>query len=222
VSVIVPVYNREDYLGEALRSALGQDYRPFEIVVVDDGSNDATAAVARSFPEVVYVYQPNQGVAAARNSGIGASRGDFIAFLDSDDTWPAQKLSRQIGYHLRHEHIGYSVTHFQNVLEPGFERPAWLRPELLQGDHPGLGTGTLVARRAVFQRVGLFNPLYRIGEDADWLFRAKDAAVPMAIIPEVLLFRRVHRDNLSGQTALVAANLLRTVKDSFQRRRAAG
>lgn len=85
VSVIIPVYNGEHYLSFAIRSVLQQDYYPFEIIVVDDGSTDKSGNIARSFKEVHYIYQPNHGVAVARNVGVTAAQGEFIAFLDQDD-----------------------------------------------------------------------------------------------------------------------------------------
>jgi len=85
ISVIVPAYNRERYLGAALDSILAQNYRPIEIVVVDDGSADGTASVARSYPAVRYIYQKNQGPVVARNTGLANCTGELISFLDADD-----------------------------------------------------------------------------------------------------------------------------------------
>src|ERR1700730_8226464 len=86
-SVIVPVYNGERFLTAALQSILNQDHKPLELIVIDDGSIDQTAKIANSFSPVRYFYQNNQGVANARNAGLAAARGEFIAFLDADDLW---------------------------------------------------------------------------------------------------------------------------------------
>ena len=97
VSCIVPVYNGERYLREALDSILAQTYRPLEIIVADDGSADGTAGVVATFGDQVrYVRQHNQGPSSARNLGIRVPTGDFIAFLDADDLWHPEKLARQI------------------------------------------------------------------------------------------------------------------------------
>src|SRR6202044_3645761 len=95
ISVIVPVYNRERYLGAALDSIFAQDYRPVEIVVVDDGSTDGSASIAQSYPNVRYIYQHNQGPVVARNNGLANCTGDLISFLDADDHWPPNKLRMQ-------------------------------------------------------------------------------------------------------------------------------
>lgn len=221
VSAVIPAYNRAHLLGEAIASALEQGYAPLEIIVVDDGSTDATGDVARSFTGVRVIRQENQGVAAARNAGIAASRGELIAFLDSDDTWTRDKLRVQVGHHENHPEVGYSVTHLRNVLAPGVACPKWLPPRFLEGTHVGMATCTLMVRRDVFDRVGVFDPKFRVAEDTDWLCRAKDAGVPMAIIPEALLTRLVHQQNLSGLEAHNPEVWLRIMKASFDRKRAA-
>src|SRR5437763_396949 len=95
VSVVVPVRNGERFLGQALESALGQTLRPTEVIVVDDGSTDATVQVAAAFP-VLVVASDGRGVSAARNTGVAASRGELIAFLDHDDVWERAKLERDV------------------------------------------------------------------------------------------------------------------------------
>ena len=95
ISCIVPVYNGERYLAETLQSILGQRVGPLEVIVVDDGSTDGTAGVARRFGSAIRVlHQTNAGPAAARNLGLSEARGDFVAFLDADDLWKPDKLAR--------------------------------------------------------------------------------------------------------------------------------
>jgi glycosyltransferase involved in cell wall biosynthesis len=217
-SCIIPVYNGERYLAAALESVFRQDYRPFEVIVVDDGSTDSSACIARSYTKAHYIYQSNQGVTAARNAGISASRGKFIAFLDQDDLWTPVKLSIQIAYLLRHPDIGYVLAKQRLFLEPGTAKPAWLRRDLLENDHVGYLPGTLVTRRSIIEQIGAFDPTYRIGSDTDWLAHARDAGIPMAIIPEVLLLRRIHHSNQSTQTRVIRTELARLLKASIDRR----
>ena len=217
VTVIVPAYNRERYLGAALESILGQDYRPLEVILVDDGSTDGTARVARSYPGVRYLYQPNQGAAAARNAGVAASRGEFLSFLDSDDVWTPRKLSLQVDFLLKHPEVGYCLARMQNFLEPGCPLPPWVQPEELCRPEVGVSLCTLVARREAFDRVGGFDPQYPCGSDTDWFFRAKDARIALAILPEILLHRRIHDTNLSASRGPNFPILARIVKASVAR-----
>ncbi len=96
VSVIIPVYNYDRYLGEAIESALGQTYQHLEVIVVDDGSTDQSGEVARSFAGrgVRYCHQVHAGIGPARNRGVELAQGEFLAFLDADDRWPLEKLER--------------------------------------------------------------------------------------------------------------------------------
>src|SRR4051812_17019821 len=99
VSIIIPAYNSERYLRASLQSVLEQTYRDYEVIVVDDGSTDGTkAAVLGVEGSIRYIYQSNQGPSAARNTGIAAARGDFICFLDADDSWTPDKLAIQVEF----------------------------------------------------------------------------------------------------------------------------
>src|ERR1700674_2423418 len=131
VSVVIPVRDMGRYLGEALRSVLAQDYRPIEVIVVDDGSTDDSAEVARSFPEVIYLSQSHRGASVARNAGIARSRGSFVAFQDADNVWVPNKLTLQMGWLLEHPETGYVAAFYKNFLEPGVGRPAWITEEQL-------------------------------------------------------------------------------------------
>ena len=197
VSVIVPAYNSERYLVEALESALRQDYEPKEIVVVDDGSTDATPEIlARYAGRIVAVRQKNQGSAVARNTAIAHAKGEYLAFLDADDLWLPGKLSAQAGYLDRHENVGmvYARWGLWNPSASGeFEiqdgqatrGPAgvdeideklsgWLYNELLL-DCVVL-TSTAMLRRSVAQRVGGFESRFRRGQDYDYWLRTSQVA----------------------------------------------
>ena len=219
VSVIIPVYNGARFLHAALESVFAQTYRPFEVIVVDDGSVDDSGIIAQSFPEVRYIHQANQGVAAARNNGIEAARGEFYAFLDQDDLWKPEKLERQIDYLQSHPEIGYTLTQQQFFLEPGAALPPWFRKDLLAAVHTGWVLGTLVVRRTIFERVGNFATGYSAANDSDWFFRAKAAEIPMAVVPELLLRKRIHEANDSARAKEVLSELLKVVKTSLDRQR---
>ena len=221
VSVIIPVYNGARFLRAALESVFAQTYRPIEVIVVDDGSADDSGVIAQSFPEVRYVRQQNEGVAAARNNGIQIARGEFLAFLDQDDLWTPEKLKVQVDHLLNNPELGYTLTQLQFFLEPGTTLPPWFRKELLTTVHPGWVLGTLVVRRTVFDQVGDFATAYSAANDSDWFFRAKAAEIPMAVVPELLLRKRIHEANDSGRAKEILSELLRVVKTSLDRQRSA-
>jgi glycosyltransferase involved in cell wall biosynthesis len=217
VSVIVPVHNGERYLPAALESIFAQDYHPFEVIVVDDGSLDESAAIARSYKEVRYIHQPNQGVAVARNFGIATTGGEFIAFLDADDIWTPDKLNVQINYLMEHPEIEYSIAMVKFFLEPGCSIPPGFRKELFENDHVGQILGTLVAPKSLFEKIA-FDPDLTTAEDLDWFTRASDSKIPMGIIPRVLLYKRIHNKNVSLTNPADNQNLLRVLKRSIGRK----
>ena len=195
VSVVVPVYNGERHLAAALNSIFDQHYRPLEVIVVDDGSTDNSAEIARAFHRVRYVYQSHQGVAHAWNAGIAAAEGKLIAFLAQDDLWTPNKLSFQVGYMVRNPRVQYTVCKARCFLEPGCTIPRGFRTNLLESDHVARLPEALVARKALFDVIGGFNTVLTTSQDVDWFARAKDAKVPMAVVDEVLLHRRIHDAN---------------------------
>jgi len=219
VSVIIPVYNGARYLRETLESVFAQTYRPIEVIVVDDGSVDDSGVIAQSFPEVHYIRQANQGVAAARNNGIEAARGEYFAFLDQDDLWTPEKLKVQIDHLLSHPNLGYTLTHQKFFLAPGATLPPWFRKELLNSVHTGWVLGTLVVRRTTFEQVGNFVTGYSAANDSDWFFRAKAAEIPMAVVPELLLLKRIHEANDSARAKDILSELRKVVKSSLDRQR---
>jgi glycosyltransferase involved in cell wall biosynthesis len=221
VSIIIPVYNGEKYLAQALESVAAQDYAPLEVIVVDDGSTDGTAQIAQSRAGVRYTYQANQGSGSARNTGLAAATGDFIAFLDADDLWLPGKLHAQMEYLLEHPDVGFVLANMESFLEPGTTWPAGLNQAYYAQRPVAYLPSALVCRRRVFDKVGLFDAQFRTGEDSDWFFRARDAGVPMAVVPHVLIRRRIHSGNLTQQTRDVSANLLKLVRASVDRKRRA-
>jgi glycosyltransferase involved in cell wall biosynthesis len=225
VSVVVPVYNGEQYLATALHSILVQDYRPIEIIIVDDGSTDSSAdivqSLAQAHKEIRYLYQANQGLAVSLNRGIAAGHGEFFAFLDHDDLWMQDKLRIQVNHLFEHPHVGYSLTRMRWFLEPGVDPPSWSRwrPDLLSSDLPGFVFGTMLVRSTVLEQVGPLDPQYQ-ANDADWFARAKDVGVPVTILPETLLHKRIHDSNMSHRHSILRSDLLRIFKTSIDRRRA--
>jgi glycosyltransferase involved in cell wall biosynthesis len=219
VSVIIPVYNGERYLAQAIESILTQTYTPIELIVIDDGSVDNSSYIARSFKEVNYYYQLNQGVAAARNKGIAVSHGEFIAFLDQDDIWTHDKVDVQIEYLLHHPETDGVLSKQQLFLEPGIHPPGWLKIDLLQTEQTGYFPSALIVRKDVFTKIGGFDSTYTHASDVDWIARAKDAGILLCMLPHVLFHRRIHSANASGEIQIGHLDLLKILQKSINRQR---
>jgi glycosyltransferase involved in cell wall biosynthesis len=221
VSVVIPVLNGEDYLGDALASVASQTLKNLEIIVVDDGSTDGTAQlVARvGHPRLHYIYQQRSGAAAARNSGVEHAAAPLIAFLDADDLWLPDKLQRQVAA-LREGSGDMIFTQIEEFVSPELDPGEAARVRVKQGRMDGLSPTTSLIRRSDFQRVGPFNSAFSVAEFIDWFSRAEALGLKAHVVPEVLARRRVHRNN---QTRLNPAHRLdysRVVKQALDRRRA--
>jgi len=198
VSVIVAVLNDERYMRSALNSICKQNYYPFEIIVIDGQSVDHTAVIAQSFKSVKCISQEKRGLAHGRNRGIEAAQGELIAFLDSDDIWATNKLDIQVDYLLRNPEIQYVNAWVKFFVEPGSPLRFGHTKKFLSQARIGPTPGTLVARKSVFNFTGMFNADFSIACDLEWFKRVKDRDIPMFIIPEVLLYKRIHDRNLSS------------------------
>lgn len=216
-SVIMPVYNGAEFLTEAVASIAAQAYQPLEIIVVDDGSTDETAAVAQRLGgEIRYLYQPNQGPAAARNAGLAVAQGELIAFLDVDDLWPADKLVQQMA--CLHANAETQVVWGQTLLRPyGGDAPEF--PPIPPNWMPMLGS--LLCRKAVFERVGGFDPTMRFGEDMDWFIRLREQQIVIEKSSALGLLYRVRPGSMTYNKTLPEIGMFDIVRRVQQRRRAA-
>jgi glycosyltransferase involved in cell wall biosynthesis len=223
ISCIVPAYNGERYLREALDSIVAQTYRPFEIIVADDGSRDGTASLVASYGHGIrYLFQPNAGTAAACNLGLSAAQGEFIAFLAHDDLWHPEKLERQIRCLRARPQLAGCVAHVTN-----FWSPELRREEIPPHDQrvfapvPGYVPQTLLATKALFDAVGGFNTTLKHADATDWFLRVREHGALIELLPDVLVRRRLHQTNLSRRMASASrAEFLQLLKATLDRRRA--
>jgi glycosyltransferase involved in cell wall biosynthesis len=220
VSVVMPVFNAARYLREALDSVYGQDYRPFEVIVVDDGSTDGSGAIAQSYPGVRYLRQENRGPAEARNAGIDAALGEIVAFADADDVLLPGKLSAQVGYLLDRPETAATLAR-QVWIEP----PPGAIPDAVWGDLDGVPAMSLVVWRQALLDVGGFDPSLRGPEDTDLLIRLRQGGFHFVVLPEIVMRRRYHGGNLvagapRGRSAalMVKAKLDRERSGAAQRK----
>lgn len=212
VSVIIPAYNAAAHLREALESVFAQDWRPFEVVLVDDGSGDETGAIAQSFPDVRYIPQENAGASAARNTALAASVGDFVANFDADDVLPANRLSLQATYLVQHSEIG-CVLGRQEWINP----PEWFTRDSVYGDVDGIPLSSAMFRRDVLLSLGGYDTAFSVGEDTDVLIRMRERGIEYAILPEIVLFRRYHDGSAAARNP--HAQLIQSLRAKLDRQR---
>ncbi len=223
VSAVIPVFNGELYVAEAIRSVLEQTHPVAECIVVDDGSVDATAAVVAEFGDrVAYVRQDNAGVSTARNRGATLAQADLVAFLDHDDAWMPQKLERELAA-LASENATMVTCASQLVDGQGVligEHHLRARGDLLigmltfDGSEIPSCSSTGVIRKADFHRFGGFDP--RLGTSADWdlllnvLLRGK-----LSYVDEPLIRYRVHDSNMSRNVLATERDMRYALRKAF-------
>jgi len=212
VSVVIPACNAAPFLAEALQSVLAQGLADAEVVVVDDGSTDGTAAVARGFGRGVRVLsQPRSGSGRARNLGLAETSGELVAFLDADDVWTPDKLARQLPLLEEDPGLGLVFSDMVAFGEPGVAGRRYFRERGFSGSctpsaiflHDMISTPTVVLRRACLRETGPFDPGLPIGQDTDlWLRIA--LSYRFAAVDAPLVRRRFHPGNTTKDSRLLA------------------
>ena len=226
VSVILPVKNGARYLAAALESVVAQTHPPLEVLVLDDQSKDSTSEIAKRFAPygIRFVADPGcAGAAALRNLGVTLARGELVAFHAYDDLWEPEKLRIQARFLRDRPEILFCITHVRCFVDPGQEPPRGLARDRIGVAVPGYLPETLLARRAAFERVGFFDTTMQQGEDTDWYARAQDYGVPMAVLPDCLVHKRLHATTTtygSGRTDLLQRQLVRVARRTLERKRA--
>jgi glycosyltransferase involved in cell wall biosynthesis len=214
ISVVIPVYNGANFIADTIRSVLNQTYTNYEVVVVNDGSKDGTIEQLAQFGDAIKLISiPNGGVSNARNVGIRASSGDYIAFLDADDLWVPQKLERQLAAMLRAPSVGFScsnymvragnedIEHFSRFRQDArgivTDVPLTSALEnLIKNNFVGTCSNVMV-KRQILEQSGLFDTAYRQAEDYDlWLRCAM--VTDFLLISSVLMSKTTHDTNLTN------------------------
>ena len=230
VSVVTPAFNAANYLAQTLESALAQTFTDFELLIVDDGSTDDTAAIAQAYaerdPRVRVIRQPHRGIAAARNVAIAQARGRFLALLDSDDLWCPEYLAEQVGILQRHPDLAVLSANAINLGgafdgQPLFACSAQshLRKVsllTLVRDEQTISIFTLF-RREVVDLIGGFDETFRRCEDYDFWLRAAAAGCRIAVYPKPLGLYRRRPDSMSAREVLML-HAARTVLSKLRQR----
>ena len=222
VSVIMPVFNGERHLGEALTSLEEESGFQLDIVIVDDGSTDRSleiiSEISRRDQRLRIMSGPHRGVAAARNVGVQAAQGEFVTFLDCDDVCPRGRIARQLRKLLANPDVAYVVGRtllFEQLDDAqcpshGSRSASMMLPTL----HSAL------FRRSVFSQFGLFDEKLAFSEDVDFFFRLAEHDEPMLVETEIASLYRRHDGNMTRNGRAIRTSTLEVLKKSIVRRRA--
>lgn len=222
ISAVIPCHNYGRFLPDALASVQAQSRAVSEIVLVDDGSTDGSAEIARALaPDIVIVSQPQGGIARARNTGLAAAKGDLIAFLDADDIWPADSLSSRIAPLEADPAVAGSFGMVEQFLCPMVDAATRARLHCPPGRVAARLMGALLVRRSAAMQVGAFDTALSVGETMDWISRLTALDARIAAVDALVLQRRIHGSNtVLAQTGF--ADYFAVMRSAIRRRADAG
>jgi glycosyltransferase involved in cell wall biosynthesis len=196
LSVCIPAYQAERYVREAIESVLADVPDGAEIILVDDGSTDATHAVAASYePRIRILRQAHGGIGAAFNTAVAASSGDVIAAIDADDLWLAGKTEAQLRRLAAEPQVDVVFGHAYEFVSPDVPTEMRARWRYRETPAPGILRGAMMIRRSAWDRVGAMDTDLHVGEFVAWYARAVDAGLRMSVLSQVVLARRIHGAN---------------------------
>lgn len=221
LSIIIPAYNAGRTLNETLESVFSQTAPGVEVIVVDDGSPDDTAKVAKSFPGVRLLKQENTGPGGAVNHGVAKARGEFLIFLDADDLLAAGAVSSHLAHLSRHWDGDGFVGYMEEFICPSesAETARRLQPRQLQ---PCWLAGGVMLRSQSFRKVGTFDARLRVGHWVDWMHRAKLVGLAFHVHQAIVLRRRLHSGSLSMRHDVSnGKGLITAARNALLRRRQA-
>jgi glycosyltransferase involved in cell wall biosynthesis len=217
ISVIIPVFNGENFIQKAIDNILGQNYPAIEIIMVDDGSTDDSKKIITELEiDVRYFYQPNNGPASARNRAIKDVSGEYIAFLDVDDLWPENNLKLLLKELEQDKNLLVVRGHAQVFKTDENGNMEFLgNPDESFPNYIGAG----LYRKKAFNKVGLLDPELTFGEDDDWYKRALELSTNIKRLDEVTLLVRRHGGNMTEGKSLLELNALKVFKKALDRER---
>lgn len=203
ITVIVPFFQAEKYIAETIESILTQTYAPQEILLVNDGSTDQSMEILKQYKTLRILENPsNMGQSATLNRGINAASQPWLSFLDADDLWHPNKLEKQWIRILQDETNATSklyFTHIEQFVSPELPVEEQQKVDIKHPIIAGIAKTTLLTHKSVFDRTGLFDTQWKIGDFVDWYVRCKEIGITDVIIGEVLARRRLHTSNMSRQ-----------------------
>lgn len=222
VTAAIPVRNGEAYLAEAIESVLAQTRPCEQLIVVDNGSTDRSAEIARGFDAAVeLVEEPRAGVGPARNAALRMARGDFVAFLDADDLWTPEKTELQLAAFAARPELSLVFGHVRQFADPELSEAERAALRLPAEPQPGAHTGAMMASRSAIEAVGPWPEDVKLSDGLTFLLRAGELDLERAMLPEVVMMRRVHGANHSIRNRDERTEFARLLKRSLDRRREA-
>ena len=220
ISVVIPFYNAEKYLAEAVDSVYRQKTDIFEILLIDDGSKDNSMKVAEKYlPNVTIYRQENSGAAAARNYGVKKSKGDIIAFLDADDIWSDDHLSVLLEPLSAGNNIDIVFGKVKVFISPDLINHISMNLDIYNKVDYGYLPQTCIIRKRVFDVIGYMDSTLQLGEFIDWFSRAKDSGVRYVTIPEIVTYRRIHTTNQGMLKKAHYSDYLKVLRSFLNRKR---
>jgi glycosyltransferase involved in cell wall biosynthesis len=222
VTAAIPVRDGEAYLAEAIESVLAQSRSCDQVIVVDNGSSDRSAEIARGFaPAVEVLHEPRPGIGAARNAALRAARGDLVAFLDADDLWEPAKTVLQLAAFEAEPRLQLVFGHVRQFVSPDLAAADVGALRAPATPQPGLYIGAMMARRTAIDAIGPWPDDVRVSDGLTFLLRAKELDLEQAMLPETVILRRLHGDNHSIANRDQRTEFARHLKRSLDRRREA-
>jgi glycosyltransferase involved in cell wall biosynthesis len=222
VTAAIPVRDGEAYLAEAIESVLGQSRPCDQVIVVDNGSTDRSAEVAAGFgPAVEVVHEPHAGIGPARNAALRAARGDYLAFLDADDLWEAEKTALQLAAFEAEPRLQLVFGHVRQFVSPDLAGEDAEGRRAPAGPQPGQHVGAMLARRAAIEAVGPWPEDVRVSDGLTFFLRVGELGLEQAMLAETVTLRRLHGANHSIHNRDERSEFARHLKRSLDRRRGA-
>jgi len=219
ISVLIPAYRAEKYIAEAIESALNQTLKPYEVIVVDDGSPDNLYEVAKVYvPDILLFRKENQGISKTRNFGLNKASGNLIAFLDADDLWPENHLELLYNKMSKSDKTDITFGQTQEFISPDLKNN-------YRGKIPGITPsgapmpGSSLIKSVIFDTVGYFDENLQSAEFIDWFDRVKINNIISENINETVLYRRLHMTNSSIVNKNSQQDYLKVLRASLARKK---
>jgi glycosyltransferase involved in cell wall biosynthesis len=219
ISVLIPAYRAEKYIAEAIESALNQTLKPFEVIVVEDGSPDKLYEVAKEYePNVLLFKKVNEGISKTRNFALQKSSGNLIAFLDADDYWPENHLESLFKKMEESKHTDMVFGSTREFVSPELnqEQIGKSRKELFSRVPV---PGSILIKKEVFEKVGVYDESLQAAEFIDWFDRTKNKGILSESIDEIVLFRRLHLENNGVVNKNSQQDYLKVLRASLARKK---